>query len=289
MRLSPSAQPARLWPVLNFLISAIMMTAMLMHSSVLSAEPISVRHMEGTTHGFLVLRNQQGKVLAEGELTQVVKGRRLISDLVFHFKDGSIDDETTVYSQRGVFRLLRDHHVQKGPSFPHPLDLSINAVTDQVTVVSSDNGKKKTETDHLDLHPDIANGLIETLLKNILPDTPETKVSYIAATPKPRLVTLSIKPQGKENFSVAGRLHRAMRYDIKIEIGGIAGVIAPVIGKQPKDIYIWVLGGKAPTFVRMEGELYQGGPVWIVQLASPVFPKAQGSAPKAPTVASPRR
>ena len=275
MRLSPSAQPARHWPVL--LISAILMAVVLMHSGVLSAAPVSVRHVEGTTHGFLVLRNEQGKEIAEGELTQIVKGHRLISELVFHFKDGSIDDETTVYSQRGVFRLLRDHHVQKGPSFPHPMDLSINASTGQVTVISSDDGKKKTETDHLDLPPDLANGLIEILLKNIRPDTPETKVAYLAATPKPRLVTLSIKPQGKEKFRVAGAPHRAMRYDIKIEIGGITGVIAPLVGKQPKDIYIWILGGRAPTFVRMEGQLYQGGPVWTVQLASPVWPKAQGS------------
>ena len=277
MRLSPSAQPARLWPVLDFHVSAILMAAMLMHSGVLSAAPVSVRHMEGTTHGFLVLRNQQGKELAEGELTQVVKAHRLISDLVFHFKDGSVDDETTVYSQRGVFRLLRDHHVQKGPSFPHPIDLSIDASTGQVTVVSSDNGKKKTETDHLDLPSDLANGLIQTLLKNIQPDTPETKVSYLATTPKPRLVTLSIKPQGKEKFRVAGVPHRAMRYDIKIEIGGITGAIAPLVGKQPKDIYIWILGGKAPTFVRMEGELYEGGPVWIVQLTAPVWPKGAQS------------
>lgn len=277
MRLSPSAQPARLWPVLEFLVSATLMAAMLTHSGLLAAAPISVRHMEGTTHGFLVLRNQQGKELAEGELTQVVKGRRLISDLVFHFKDGSIDDETTVYSQRGTFRLLRDHHVQKGPSFPHPMDLTIDASTGQVTVISSDNGKMKTETDHLDLPSDLANGLIQTLLKNIQPDTPETKVSYLAATPKPRLVTLSIKPQGKEKFRVAGAPHRAMRYDIKIEIGGIAGVIAPIVGKQPKDINIWVIGGKAPTFVRMEGELYEGGPVWVVQLSAPVWPKSAQS------------
>jgi hypothetical protein len=250
---------------------------MLLQSSVLLAEQVSVRHPEGTVHGFLVLRNERGKELAEGELTQVVKGHRLISNLIFHFKDGSIDDETTVYSQRGVFRLLSDHHVQKGPSYPHPMDVSIDASTGQVTVHSNDGGKEKTEKDHLDLPSDVANGLILTLLKNIRPDTPETKVSYVAATPKPQLVTLSIKPHGKERFRVAGTGHRAMRYDIKTEIGGIKGVIAPIIGKQPKDIYVWVLDGKAPTFVRMKGQLYQGGPVWTIQLASPVWPKTHGS------------
>jgi hypothetical protein len=272
MSLSPLA-PARLWPFSRLLITALL----LLQSSVLLAEQVSVRHPEGTTHGFLVLRNEQGKELAEGELTQVVKGHRLIANLVFHFKDGSIDDETTVYSQRGVFRLLSDRHVQKGPSFPHPMDVSIDASTGQVTVLSDDGGKEKIGKDHLDLPPDLANGLIITLLKNIRPDTPQTKVSFVAAASKPQLVTLSIQPQGKETFRVAGARHKATRYDIKTEIGGIKGVIAPLVGKQPKDIYIWILSGKAPTFVRMEGQLYQGGPVWTVQLASPVWPKAQGS------------
>jgi len=278
MSLSLLEQPARLWSFSRLLITALLL--LLLQSSVLLAEQVSVRHPEGTTHGFLVLRDEQGKELAEGELTQVVKGHRLISDLIFHFKDGSVDDETTVYSQRGVFRLLSDHHVQKGPSFPHPMDVFIDASTGQVTVISSDNGKKKTETDHLDFPPDLANGLVQTLLKNISPVTPETKVAYLATTPKPRLVTLSIKPQEKVTFRVAGRRHRATRYDIKIEIGGIAGVIAPIVGKQPKDIYISVIGGKAPTFVRMEGELYEGGPVWTVELSSPVWPKTQSSKPK---------
>jgi hypothetical protein len=227
--------------------------------------------MEGTVHGFLVLRTMEGKTLATGDLIQVVQGDRLVSNLIFHFKDGSVDDETTVFSQRHNFRLLSDHHVQKGPSFPHPMDVSIDASTGQVTVRSTDGAKNKVETDHLDLPPDLANGLILTLLKNIRPDAAETKVSYVAATPKPRLVKLAITSQREETFSAAGARHRATRYDVKVEIGGLAGVLAPLLGKQPKDIYVWILGGKAPAFVRMEGQLYEGGPIWRIELTSPVW------------------
>jgi hypothetical protein len=38
----------------------------------------------------------------------------------------------------------------------------------------------------MDLPPDLANGIILDILKNIRPNTAETQVSYIAATPKPR-------------------------------------------------------------------------------------------------------
>jgi hypothetical protein len=63
-----------------------------------------------------------------------------------------------------------------------------------------------------------------------------------------------------------------MRYEIKIELGGIAGLIAPLIDKQPPNVQIWIIGGVAPAFVREEGPLYQGGPTWTIQLTSPVWP-----------------
>jgi hypothetical protein len=249
----------------------------LLFSAALLAEPVAVRHMEGTVHGFLVLRNMERKTLAAGDLIQIVQGDRLVSNLVFHFKDGSVDDETTVFSQRRTFRLLSYHHVQKGPSFPHPLDVSINASTGQVTTRSTDGGKEKVETDHLDLPPDLANGLLLNLLKNLPADAAETKVSYVASTPKPRLVKLAIRPQGEETFWAAGARHKATLYNIKVELGGLTGVVAPLIGKQPENIRVWVIGGKAPAFVRMEGQLFQGGPIWTIELTSPVWEKPKTS------------
>lgn len=258
-------------------LTGLLVRAALLQPGALPAEPVAVRHTEGTARGFLVLRTIEGKTLAAGDLIQVVQGDRLVSHLIFHFKDGSVDDETIVFSQHLNFRLLSDHHVQKGPSFPHPMDVLIDASIGQVTVRSTDGGKDKVETDHLDLPPDLANGLLPTLLKNLRTDAAETKVSYVAATPKPRLVKLAIRPQGEETFWAAGARHRATRYDVKVELGGLTGVVAPLLGKQPEDIHVWILGGKAPEFVRMEGQLYQGGPVWTIELTSPVWQRSQHS------------
>ena len=167
--------------------------------------------------------------------------------------------------------------MQKGPAFPRPMDVSINASTGQVKVRSSEAGKDKLERAHLDLPPDLANGLLLNILKNIRPDAPKTTLSYLAATPKPRLVKLVITPQSEEPFSVAGARYRAMHYVIKVELGGLAGVVAPIFGKLPKDIHVWILGGRAPAFVRTEGPLYQGGPVWRIELMSPVWQQSQNS------------
>lgn len=55
---------------------------------------------------------------------------------------------------------------------------------------------------------------------------------------------------------------------IHTDIGGIAGVVAPVIGKQPADIHFWIVAGKAPAFVKFTGQLYDGGPVWNIEPAT---------------------
>jgi hypothetical protein len=153
------------------------------------------------------------------------------------------------------------------------MDLSIDVRSGQVTVRSTGkDGKEEVKSDHLDLPPDLYNGMILSIVKNILPETPETKVSMLVATPKPRLVKLAISPHGEEPFSLVGSSRKAMRYEIKIELGGVTGMVAPLIGKQPPNIQIWIIGGQAPAFVREEGPLYQGGPIWSIQLTSPVWP-----------------
>jgi hypothetical protein len=246
---------------------------LLQQESILAA-PIAVRHTEGLVHGFLTLRTQAGELLADGDLIQVAHGDRVTSRLVFHFKDGSVHDETAVFSQRSNFRLLNNHLIQKGPAFQHPMEVTIDALTGQVTVhTTDDDGKEKVMTEHLRLPPDVSNGLVLTLMKNIPSDVKETKVSMVAASPKPRLVKLAITPQGEEPFSFGGSSRKAEHYVVKVEIGGAAGVIAPLLGKQPPEVHVWILGGTAPAFVKSEGPLYYGGPIWRIELTSPVWPR----------------
>jgi hypothetical protein len=238
-----------------------------------SAAPVMVRHTEGLIHGFLVLSSMDGTPLAQGDLIQVAANNQVTNHLVFRFKDGSVRDETAVYSQRGSFRLLSYRLSQKGPAFEQPSELSFDTSKGEVFVRYTENGKEKVATDRMELPPDVANGMIFTLVKNLQPDGPPATVSMVAATPKPRLVKLQISPQGEDSFSVAGSKRMATHYVLKVDIGGIAGVVAPLLGKKPPDVHVWILGGEAPAFVKLEGSLYYGGPSWRIELASPVWPR----------------
>jgi len=256
------------------LVTFLLGCAALLQTIVLSAERVPVRHMEGLMHGFLALRTLEGKILADGELTQVAQGDHVTDHLIFRFKDGSVYQETTVFSQRGSFRLWSDHLVQKGPSFKHPMETSTDVSTDHVTArYTDDEGKEQTVSERLNLPADVANGLLFTLVKHIQPSVPQTTVSMVAMTPKPRLVKLAILPQGEKPFSSGSTKRKAMHYVVKVKIGGVAGLLAPLLGKQPPEMQVWVLGGEAPAFVKFEGPLYDGGPVWRVELAAPAgFP-----------------
>jgi len=162
---------------------AIIMTCIaLFQSDMLLAAQVAARHTEGVVHGFLLLSTLEGKPLADGDSVQVSRGNRVTSHLVFRFKDGSVYDETAVFSQRGNFRLLSYHLVQKGPAFHSPMEVSIDTSSDQVTICyTDDEGKEKTATDRMKFQPNLANGMIFTLLKNVRPDGPTT-MSMVAAT-----------------------------------------------------------------------------------------------------------
>jgi hypothetical protein len=232
------------------------------------SETIRVRYPQGSTHGFVALRTLDGKIIATGEATQTVRGFQVTSRLTFHFRDGSIDDDETVFLQKGVFRLLSDHHIQHGPSFPKPTDLLINAVDGEL--IWRDQDGTTTQT-HMDLPEDLSNGLPPNLLLNISLSTAETKVSYIVPGRKPRLIHISIKPIGTAAFSVGTLRRKAIDFALHVELGGITGVVAPIIGKQPPDFHIWLQDGKPPAFIREEGALYEGGPIWRMEQLSPTL------------------
>ncbi len=243
-------------------------TALLCLGTLSMAEPILVRYKQGSSHGFVALKSLDGVTIATGESTQTVTRGTVTSRLLFRFKDGSIDDDVTVFSQTSVFHLISDHHVQHGPSFPKPIDFLIDTRSGDLTFKDEDGTVSK---EHMDLPPDVSNGLPPNLLLNILPSTPETRISYIAPGKKPRLVHISIKPNGTLPFRVGAFRRKATDFTLHVELGGVTGVVAPIIGKQPADYHIWLQSGTPPAFVREEGPLYEGGPVWRIEQISPSF------------------
>ena len=231
----------------------------------LVGQSVTLPNNEGV-HASLILRTLEGRMLAEGALIEVPRGDGVHSRVVFHFRDGSIRDETAVFSQRG--RLLSARLVQKGPTFKPPLDMSIDVASGNVMVrYMDDDGDPKVLSERFDLPSDLANGLMLTLLKNVNSEKPPKSLSMIMAMPKPRLVKLAIAAVGEDAVSASGG--KAIHYVVKTDMGGIVGLLAPLLGQQPADSHVWILGGDAPTLVKSEGPMFFGGPSWRIELVSP--------------------
>jgi hypothetical protein len=235
---------------------------------------VNVTYPEGMVHGFLVLRSETGELLADGALLQTPRGDQVTSRLVFRFRDGSILDETAVFSQRSTFRLLRDHLVQKGPSFPTSIDASFDVGAGTVTVRSRKKDKdEEVVSEHVNLPRDLSNGLLFILLKNVRPDSVKLESHFLAYTPKARVVRLEVSASGQDALSVGDASQKATHFVVHPELGGVTGVVAPLVGKAPPDLHVWILFGDVPAFVRFQGALYEGGPTWTIDLASPKWPE----------------
>jgi hypothetical protein len=121
----------------------------------------------------------------------------------------------------------------------------------------------------MELPPDLANGLLFTVLKNVRSDAVKLERHFLAFTPKPTLVHLEVSAAGEDAFGLDDASLKATHFVVHPEPRGIAGVVAPLIGKEPPDLHIWILFQDVPAFVKFEGALYMGGPNWRIELTSP--------------------
>jgi hypothetical protein len=253
-------------PLVRFGVPAMLVA--LLSASGAEAAPVEVRFREGVTHGFLLLRSTTGETLALGDLLQTPKGDRVESRMVFHFKDGSLHDETVTFSQQQVFSMLAYRLVQRGPSFPEAVDVSLDRKTARYTIRSTSKGKEDVSGGRIELPPDVYNGMIAMLLKNLSPDRGET-VHFIAFTPTPRLIQVDLVVAGNQRVMVGDQARQAVLYAVKPKLGRVLGFFASLLGKTPTDYACVILAKDVPAFVRCDGALFLKGPIWRIELTTP--------------------
>jgi hypothetical protein len=235
--------------------------------SPLEAAPIEVRLVEGTAHGLLLVRSVSGEILGHGDFLQAAHSDRVESRLVLRFKDGSLHDETIAFSQQRVFTLLNYRLVQRGPSFPETLEAVLDRKTASYTVHSARGRKQEASSGSIELPPDVYNGMVPMLLKNLVSAARET-VHIVAFTPKPRLIQLALVPVGSQRVEAGNATWQATRYALKPKLGATLRVFATLLGRAPADQECVILTEDVPAFTRCDGPLYLKGPVWRIETTS---------------------
>lgn len=255
----------------SFVVGALLMVVL---GSVALAEQIPVNHIQRPMHRFMVARSEDGKNIATGEFSQVVQGNEVTMRMTYRFVDGSIDDETTTYMQQGTFRLIQDHHIQNGAFFSRPLDFTVDAASGTATSSTTDkNGRIRVESRRINMPNDLANGMVGTVLLNVPNNTAPFRVGMLAPVGGGRLIQLLISSEGEQTVHLSGQNLPATVFRIHPELGGIVGMIARLIGLQPKDVMVWVLEGEEPAVAVIVGQLGGYGPVVSSDLVGTSFGK----------------
>ena len=250
-----------------------LLAAALGSAPVVDAAPVSVRFVEGVTHAYLLVRSIAGEMLGQGELTQVVKEDGLVeSRMMFRFKDGSLHDEVVVFSQQRVFTVIRYHLVQRGPSFPDQIDVSMDRGTGQYKVrsKSGEGGKEEVLTGAVDLPKDVYNGMLITVSKNLQKGVDET-VSIVAFTPTPQVYKLQLLAMENQPVRIGEQSGKATQYVFQPQVGLIKEFFGKLSGQLPASFHYmcWILVDEVPAFVQFEGPLQLMGQIVHIEILTP--------------------
>jgi hypothetical protein len=154
------------------------------------------------------------------------------------------------------------------------MDFAVEAATGIATIREADeNGKIQVESEHIDLPDDLANGFVGTLLLNVPPNTAPFRIGILAPVFRGRSIRILNSPEGEQPFQKAGQTFKATVFRIHPELGGVLGVIAKLLGLQPKHVMVWVLEGETPAVMRVVGQLGGSGPLLSSELEGASFGK----------------
>jgi hypothetical protein len=164
--------------------------------------------------------------------------------------------------------------LQRGPIFIEEIEISLERATGKYRVKTKahKDGREKTLEGTLELPPDVYNGMILTVAKDLPKGASET-VHYVAFTPEPRLIQLVLAPAGEQKVMVGELAKTAVHIVLKPQLGIWLKLFATLLGRVPPDEHVWIVPDDVPAFVRFEGPLYPTGPVWRIELTSPHWPE----------------
>ena len=142
------------------------------------------------------------------------------------------------------------------------------------TVISTENRKEKVSAEQLNVPEDTSNGMTPTLLKNDKPGGPggpQTTLSRATPTSEPRGAKLVIfsrgpilrRPLAAQDHSLRFEARNRRRHQHARAAGGKTTARHPCLD----------FGRQSSAFVRFDWILYQGGPIWCIEPAPPVWPR----------------
>ncbi len=213
---------------------------------------VEVRSAPGALHGFPSMSDARGTVIADGELSQERRGDRLVVRARWVFRDGRRAEETDTF--RTGTELVQERfawvETLRGEE-QRRFEVDFGGGDARSSVLRG--GRVEREEEKLDLPPGRSfAGYGAALAASQLPLEPgdEAELSFVAFTPRPRVVTLAVRHEAEEDVRAAGRRIACDRFTLhpKLPLPVRPFVRAP-------DAHLWFTRNAPRALVRAEQEL----------------------------------
>jgi hypothetical protein len=223
-------------------------------------KPVAVVQAIGTLHGFPSLSDANGKVIADGELTQELSGDQLVVHLHWVFADGrKVDEQDDLRLNR---QLTQEHFAWVETKGGEELRrFTVDFTNGKATATTRDD---KGQVKHEEAQLDLSGGRAFTGYGAGLAVTEkagaDSAITFVAFTPKPVAVTIDVHQDIEEPVSVAHRNIPCDRYTMHPRIPFPANIFV-----NAKDAHLWLTHSPPHTLLRSEQPLLaKDDPVVIV-------------------------
>lgn len=214
---------------------------------------VAVRAPIGELHGFPSMSDAAGHVLAEGELRQQRRGRRLTVHATWRFRDGLVAEERDEFLVGAILAQTRHEWVERRAGVEQRR-FEVDLESGRALAVTGGAKDRKRDRAELELPRGRAfAGYGVALAASQLPldrAGAKAELTFVAFTPAPRAVALEVRREGPESIAAAGREIRCVRFTLHPVLP-----FAIRLFVHPEDAHLWFTEAPPRALVRAEQNL----------------------------------
>jgi hypothetical protein len=225
--------------------------------------PIKLKYTEGDFAGATTIWSEDGKrVMGFIEYRQHLRGHRLHIERVAHFRDGSSDADDADVKVGARLESISGRSIIRDTRGKPIVDLKIDVAGKRVTGFYIENGKREAVDEEVDIGPGTYWGpLFNIALKNfdVNADGDTLVFQSILPTPKPRVIDMELKRDGKVTVRRTGGSVKATRYTL---LPTANFLIDPILQRLAPKTEFFTDAGTPPAVARFAGPRnYAGQPM----------------------------
>jgi hypothetical protein len=232
----------------------ILFAATVVGAGVLRSQPdLDVPEVEGSFHGFPILRDLHGGKLADGEFLQWIEKELLRIKNTYDFGDDHRVEETVIFRLPSL--IQEEWSWREFIAGALQREYSVDLKSGQARAQKREKNETKHWTEKLKIesgrtYAGVGFTVAIKSLRARLMRGETIELRAVGFTPKPRLVTVKISHAGLDRMAMSGRTVLGDRFLIQAKIPAIAKIII-----EAPDTRIWLTHPAPAGFLRWEGAL----------------------------------